>query len=197
VFLSPEDDMSIARLFWILYWAWIVSEVLLQVVTRTSRSSGEVKDRGSLLLLLPVIFGSIWAAMWYGNTHAPTMLGGAHWLRTAATVLLAAGLAIRWTAIFTLGQSFSTNVAIHATQTMHKTGLFRWMRHPSYTGMLLCFLAMGTYERNWVSVAIVLVFPTAALLYRIHVEEIALTGAFGEDYVEYSRVTKRLIPGIY
>jgi protein-S-isoprenylcysteine O-methyltransferase Ste14 len=41
------------------------------------------------------------------------------------------------------------------------------------------------------------VFPTAALLYRIHVEEIALTGAFGEDYVEYSRVTKRLIPGIY
>jgi protein-S-isoprenylcysteine O-methyltransferase Ste14 len=112
-------------------------------------------------------------------------------------VLLVVGLAIRWTAIFTLGRSFSTNVAIHATQTVHKTSLFRWMRHPSYTGMLLCFFAVGTYERNWVSVAIMLVFPTAALLYRIHVEEIALTGAFGEEYAEYSRITKRLVPGIY
>ena len=37
----------------------------------------------------------------------------------------------------------------------------------------------------------------AALLYRIHVEEAALTGAFGQEYVEYSRTTKRLIPGIY
>jgi hypothetical protein len=30
-----------------------------------------------------------------------------------------------------------------------------------------------------------LVFPTAALLYRIHVEEMALTEGFGEDYLEY------------
>jgi protein-S-isoprenylcysteine O-methyltransferase Ste14 len=189
--------MSIARMFEALYWAWIASEFLLQVVTRTSRSRGEVKDRGSLLLLVSVIFISIWGAKWYGDTHARTMLGEMSWLGTAAVVLLVAGLAIRWTAIFTLGRSFSTNVAIHATQTLHKMGLFRWMRHPSYTGMLLCFLAVGTYERNWVSVAIMLVFPTAALLYRIHVEEVALTEAFGEDYIEYSRVTKRLVPGIY
>jgi protein-S-isoprenylcysteine O-methyltransferase Ste14 len=41
------------------------------------------------------------------------------------------------------------------------------------------------------------VLPAAALLYRIHVEEAALTGAFGAEYVEYSRRVKRLIPGIY
>jgi protein-S-isoprenylcysteine O-methyltransferase Ste14 len=43
-----------------------------------------------------------------------------------------------------------------------------------------------------------MLLPTgAALLYRIHVEEQALHGAFGEEYAEYSRVTKRLIPGVY
>jgi protein-S-isoprenylcysteine O-methyltransferase Ste14 len=125
------------------------------------------------------------------------MLVGAHWLRIAAIALLVAGLAIRWAAIFTLGRSFSTNVAIHATQTVHKTGLFRWVRHPSYAGMLLIFTAIGLSQHNWVSLAIMLVFPTAALLYRIHVEEMALTEAFGEDYLEYSRVTRRLVPGIY
>jgi protein-S-isoprenylcysteine O-methyltransferase Ste14 len=41
------------------------------------------------------------------------------------------------------------------------------------------------------------VFPTAALLYRISVEERALTEAFGLEYLQYSQETKRLIPGIY
>jgi protein-S-isoprenylcysteine O-methyltransferase Ste14 len=194
---DSEGHMILARMFTILYWAWVASEILLQVMTRTRRGKGELKDRGSLLLLLFVIFGSIWAATWYRDTYGRTMLVGAHWLRIAAIALLVAGLAIRWTAIFTLGRSFSTNVAIHATQTVHKTGLFRWVRHPSYAGMLLIFTAIGLSQRNWVSLAIMLVFPTAALLYRIHVEEMALTEAFGEDYLEYSRVTRRLVPGIY
>jgi protein-S-isoprenylcysteine O-methyltransferase Ste14 len=189
--------MSIERLFVIICWVWAACEALLQVVMRTSRSSGAVKDRGSLLLLVPVIYASIWAAMWYGETHTRTMPGGVLWLKTAALILLLIGLAVRGTAIFTLGLSFSTNVAIHATQTLRKTGLFHWIRHPSYTGMLLAFAAIGLFECNWVSLVIMLVIPTAALLYRIHVEEMALTEAFGEDYVEYSRVTKRLVPGIY
>jgi protein-S-isoprenylcysteine O-methyltransferase Ste14 len=189
--------MSIAKLYFVLYWAWIASEILIQLVTRTSRSSGEVKDRGSLQLLLAAIFGSVWAASWYGETHVRTMLVGAHWPRTAAPVLMMAGLAIRWTAILTLGRSFSTNVAIHAKQTVHKTGLFRWVRHPSYTGMLLIFMAIGVAERNWTSLAIMLIFPTAALMYRIRVEEMALTTAFGAEYAKYSTVTKRLVPGIY
>jgi protein-S-isoprenylcysteine O-methyltransferase Ste14 len=189
--------MSVARLFVALYWTWVASEVLLQVVMRTRRGSGEVKDRGSLLLLLAAIFGSIWISMWYRDAHGRTMLPGAHWLGTAALLLLVVGLAIRGTAIINLGRSFSTNVAIHAAQTVHKTGLFRWVRHPSYTGMLLVFTAIGVSQRNWVSLAIMLAFPTAALIYRIHVEEMALTEAFGEDCVEYTNVTKRLLPGIY
>ncbi len=38
---------------------------------------------------------------------------------------------------------------------------------------------------------------TLALLYRIHVEEIALRQAFGAEYEDYSRTTKRLFPFIY
>jgi protein-S-isoprenylcysteine O-methyltransferase Ste14 len=36
-----------------------------------------------------------------------------------------------------------------------------------------------------------------AAMYRIHVEEQAPNEAFGEEYVEYSKVTKRLIPKVY
>jgi protein-S-isoprenylcysteine O-methyltransferase Ste14 len=140
--------MAIQSLFGDLIWIWVASEILLQVVTRTSRSTGQLKDRGSLLILFPVVFASTWWAMWYGDTHPHTMLGGAHWLRTAGLVLLILGLAIRWTAILTLGATFSTNVAIHAAQTLRTTGPYRSVRHPSYTGMLVIFTAIGLHERK-------------------------------------------------
>jgi protein-S-isoprenylcysteine O-methyltransferase Ste14 len=189
--------MSIGLSFMIFFCIWTASEVLIQLLTRTRRSSGEVKDRGSLLLLLPVVFLSVWAAIWWGESHRGTMLGGAHWLRPLGLALMVAGLALRWTAIFTLGRSFSANVAIHAAQTVHKSGPFRWMRHPSYTGMLLIFASIGVFEQSWISLAIMLVFPMMALMYRIKVEEKALTDAFGEDYAAYSRVTSRLIPWVF
>lgn len=189
--------MHVSALWKLLDWAWVVSEVLILVVTRTARSTGNVHDRGSLLILWPVIVASITAGEWIGGAHPPTMFGGAHWVRVASLVILATGLAIRWTAIATLGKGFSANVAIRTSQTLHRTGLFRFVRHPSYSGLLLIFLAIGVHTRNWWGLAIILIPTTAALLYRIHVEEAALVQAFGQQYRDYTRTTKRLIPGIY
>lgn len=189
--------MLITTLGKILFWAWIVSEVLVVLVTRTRKSEGEVQDRGSMLLLWVVIFCAMSLGGWIGEVYRPAAMHSPHWMRYVVVALLALGLAIRWTAILTLGKSFSVNVAIHATQTLHRTGLFRYMRHPSYTGMLVIFLAMGLNTRNWLGLAVIMIFSVAALLYRMHVEEAALTRAFGPEYMEYSRTTKRLIPGIY
>jgi protein-S-isoprenylcysteine O-methyltransferase Ste14 len=193
--------MSLSTLWQILFYLWLASEILLVILTRTRRGSGEVHDRGSLLILWPTIFLSIWIAIAYGTTHPHTMLATTHLssltLRWIGVGLLALGLAIRWTAILSLGRSFSVNVAIHAAQTVHRRGLYRLVRHPSYTGALLCLAAVGVETRNWLALAIVLIPTTAAFLYRIHVEEAALHRAFGPDYATYSRSTKRLFPGLY
>jgi len=193
--------MNVVTLWKFFYWVWIASEVVILIFTRRRRSRTEAPhqnlDRGSLLILWPTIVLSITAAFWIGDSHPRNMLLGSHWVAPLSLALLVLGLIIRWTAIFTLGKSFTANVSIHTTQTVHKSGLFRFVRHPSYTGMLLIFIAIGLATRNWLSLAIVVVLPMAALLYRIHVEEAALTQAFGNDYVEYSQTTKRLIPGIY
>jgi protein-S-isoprenylcysteine O-methyltransferase Ste14 len=190
-------SMTVHLIWKTLYWAWILTEVLVLVVTRTRRGGGEVQDRGSLIVLWTVIFGAMFGGSWVGAVYQPAMFPAGHWLRYVCLGLLMVGLAIRWSAIYTLGRSFSANVAIHSTQKLNQSGLFRWMRHPSYTGMLLIFLAMGLNTRNWLGLAIIVLLPMAALLYRIHVEEAALTGAFGAAYVAYSQRTKRLIPGIY
>lgn len=180
-----------------LYWAWLASEVAILLLTRTRKGSGNTHDRGSLLILWSTITISLTLGSFYGEAHPHTIFSGAPWVRTLSLFILVAGLAIRWTAVLSLGKSFSANVAIHATQTVHKTGLFRIVRHPSYSGLLLIFVAIGLHTRNWLALAIVCVPTTAALLYRIHVEEAALRQAFGKEYEDYSRSTKRLIPGIY
>lgn len=181
----------------VLLWGWTASEVMVLIVTRTRRGGGTVSDRGSLLILWVAIFTALSAGSWIAETQPQTIFGGAHWVRTASLCLFLAGLAIRWTAIATLGRSFSVNVAIRTNQKVHKTGLFRIVRHPSYTGLTLIFAADGLHTRSWLGLAAVLMPTAAALLYRIDVEEYALGEAFGVEYEEYSRVTKRLVPGIY
>jgi protein-S-isoprenylcysteine O-methyltransferase Ste14 len=107
------------------------------------------------------------------------------------------GLLVRIIAIITLGRSFTVNVATHASQSVQRSGLYRVVRHPSYLGLEICFLAVGLHTGNWACLALMLIAPTLAVLYRIHIEEQALLGAFGAEYADYSRTTKRLIPGVY
>jgi protein-S-isoprenylcysteine O-methyltransferase Ste14 len=189
--------VNLFSLWRILIWGWLVSEIVIAAATRTKRSGGNVRDRGTLAILWIVIFASITACEWIGARSTPNMFGGAHWLKPLSDGLMIVGLAVRWTAILTLGKAFSANVAIQESQTIQRSGLYRIVRHPSYLGMLIIVVAIGVHSRNWLGLAVVMVPTTAALLYRIHVEEIALREAFGAEYTDYSKSTKRLIPGIY
>jgi protein-S-isoprenylcysteine O-methyltransferase Ste14 len=189
--------VAVSILWQFLYWGWVVSEVGILVATRTRHSSGDVRDRGSLAVLWLTIVASLIAGIWIGRANAANIFRGALWVRYLSIGLLIAGLIIRWIAILSLGKSFSANVAIHATQRVYKSGLFRFVRHPSYSGLLLIFTSIGLYTLNWLGFAVVILPCTGALLYRIQVEEAALSAAFGVEYAEYSQTTKRLIPAIY
>jgi protein-S-isoprenylcysteine O-methyltransferase Ste14 len=189
--------MTPTALWQVLAVSWFASEVILGVATRTKRSTGNVRDRGSLVVLWIVISAAMTFSQWIGDSQPRNMFGGAHWLGTVGVIIMLAGLAVRWTAIVSLGKAFSSNVAIQDSQKIKKNGLYRFIRHPSYLGLLLVFLAIGVHSRNWIAFAVAFLPTTAAMLYRIHVEENALTSAFGEEYVAYSRSTKRLVPGLY
>ncbi len=184
-------------IWWVLYCLWGVGEIGILLVTRTQRSGGQVRDRGSLWALWATVAVSITVGTWYGQTHARTIFGGAPWVRMVSVVLLGAGLVVRWIAIWTLGRAFSANVAIRVGQKVMKTGLFGVVRHPSYTGLLMTFMAVGVHTGSWLAMGMIVVPTTAALMYRIVIEEAALKEAFGEEYVEYSREAKRLVPWSY
>src|SRR5260370_27435467 len=116
------------------YWAWVASEVVIAVATRTGKSGGKIRDRGSQLILWIVIVISVTACEWLRRIMAANMFGGAAWLRAASVAGLAAALAIRWTAVVTVGKTFSAKVDIRESQQMGRRRTDPVVRPPSFFG---------------------------------------------------------------
>ena len=104
---------------------------------------------------------------------------------------------IRWTSILKLKDSFTVDVSIRKDQTIIKDGIYKFIRHPSYSGSLLSFLGLSLVFTNVFTILIIVVPITIAFLHRIKIEENVLTDVIGTEYVEYSKQTKKLIPFIY
>jgi protein-S-isoprenylcysteine O-methyltransferase Ste14 len=156
-----------------------------------------VQDRGTLRLLWITITISLTACGFLRPQHLAAWHTQAAWWTPACAALLALGLVVRLVAIVSLGKSFTANVTTHADQKLNQSGLFAVVRHPSYLGMEIIFLAIGLATRDWLCLALAVVPTTLALLRRIEVEELALRSAFGGAYDDYCQQTRRLIPGLY
>lgn len=112
-------------------------------------------------------------------------------------LVLAAGAWVRVKAIRDLREQFTPNVVILADHKLHVDGIYQYVRHPGYSGALVCYLGMGLLLNNGLSLLAMALLLLPVYLYRINVEEKALTDTFGDQYVEYSRRTRRLIPNVY
>jgi len=118
-------------------------------------------------------------------------------VRVAGLVVMWCGMAIRVWAILTLGNAFRTTVEVEPDQKIVTSGPYRWLRHPSYTGLLVILAGFGLALGNWLSFAICLAVPLPAVLRRIAVEEAELMLVLGEPYRRYEERTKRLVPGVW
>lgn len=176
---------------------WVVSELVLSLRKRAAKARRRKGRRGSALILWIVIFLSMVAAN-LAQFLSPWRIPGSASLHTTITgALLILGSGVRWAAIVTLGRFFSVDVAVQEGHRIVSQGPYRWIRHPSYTGLLMCFLGVGFAFGNWLGLALLIVPITAGFLYRIRIEEGALSEEFGESYSEYRAGTKRLVPGLY
>jgi protein-S-isoprenylcysteine O-methyltransferase Ste14 len=118
-------------------------------------------------------------------------------LRVGGFALLLLGWLIRRQAINTLREYHTIDVAVGSEHQLIRRGLYRTIRHPSYTGYLFRFLGLGLAWANWITLLLIFTPQLLAILYRIRVEERALAASFGPEYDDYRRTTKKLLPKIY
>ncbi len=126
----------------------------------------------------------------------PHLPAGFPWPVTSLTVF-ALGMAFRWWAIVHLGRFFTVDVAVAQDHRVVDTGPYRYLRHPSYTGLLVQYVGWTLSLNNVVALPVVLIPVFISLRYRMRVEEGALNRALGADYAAYSERTKRLVPMVY
>ncbi|HXH27767.1 MAG TPA: isoprenylcysteine carboxylmethyltransferase family protein [Candidatus Polarisedimenticolia bacterium] len=173
-----------------------VSEITLAIVKRARPGTAEVEDQGSMRLLWASIALGIGLAVVAHSRQWAPLSGPPVFLRLLALALLVGGLGVRWAAILTLGRFFTVDVATQSRQPVIQTGVYRRIRHPSYTGLLLAFVGLGVYFDTWVGLVALMVPITAGVANRIMKEEVVLLARLGPPYAEYRARTKRLIPGL-
>src|SRR6516225_1364087 len=110
--------------------------------------------------------------------------------------LLTLGGTLRLAAVFALGRRFTGLVAIQEEHRLQTGGLYRHIRHPSYTGMLLYMAGYVMVFRCWLGLLLV-AGTLAVLLARMNAEEALLESEFPEEYRSYRRRTWRLVPWVY
>jgi protein-S-isoprenylcysteine O-methyltransferase len=173
-----------------------LSELYL-AFTRHSRTQAVSRDRRSLFLLWAVIIASLWLGIqmiWLSPRATLPYPRGVYFF---GFILFIGGLALRWYSIGYLGRYFTIDVSISAEHKLVDSGPYSYIRHPTYAGVLLAFVGLGLCFGNWLTILFLTVPIIGAFLWRIRIEESALTDALGEDYRAYMRRTKRLIPWLY
>ena len=182
--------------FYVLMASWFLTEIYYKQALVSGKKDKKGKDKSTLDLLWIVILLSITSAM-FAKNMIREIISESIWINYLGIFLLILGIFGRLIIIRSLGKYFTVDVTIKEDHQIKKDGFYSVLRHPSYTASLLTFLGLGLYLNNWTALAVAFIPPFLAFLYRIKIEEEALTEQFGQDYTDYKNQTKKLIPFIY
>ncbi len=182
--------------FTVSYIVWFLSEIFYNVAFRAKNSTGKITDKGSLLLIWVVILAGILISINL-TVNFPALISNAAWVPYFGLALIWTGVLLRLWVVISLGKFFTVQVTIKHGHRLKTNGFYKYLRHPSYAMSLLAFVGFGVSLNNWIA----LVFITAAILfafgYRIRIEEKVLIAEFGQEYLDYKKKTKALLPFLF
>ncbi len=176
---------------------------------------------GSTLILL------YWLVEWVGiegtfegRERAPSMLGRAVWLtglvlcvvdtlwihwtpfqgafvRAAGVVVFVAGIGIRFWAMRTLSRAFSYDLKVVEGQELVRSGPYRLLRHPAYTGLLLWSAGFALWNPSLPGFVVLVAATLREVAVRVRAEEEMLEAHFGDLWRRYAEATWAVVPVIW
>ncbi len=177
--------------FWGIVFFWWAMDFYLLVFKRNHQQ--KVAEKKSKFIVTLLIFSGLMLALvpedfratWRHREFGP--------IQVAGTFILLAGVTIRLLSILTLGKHFARDLGIHREKELVTTGLYRRIRHPSYTGEIISFIGVGVVFWHFPATVFITLFPIVAFAYRAVVEEKMLLEEFGREYEEYRKRTRMFI----
>jgi protein-S-isoprenylcysteine O-methyltransferase Ste14 len=176
---------------WIVFVViWIGAGVIFRPESRdpSARPRLRLRERSFGLLLAALIVFAI-------RTHHLGGTGFGHALGWLGVVLCAAGIGLAAWARVCLGRNWGMPMTVRAQPTLVIRGPYRVVRHPIYSGLLLAMIGSALARGPvWLAATI---GAGAYFVISLRVEESDMAALFPNDYPEYARHTKRLIPFLY
>jgi protein-S-isoprenylcysteine O-methyltransferase Ste14 len=130
------------------------------------------------------------------DQHGMLVFGDGVYLRWLGVGLSALGFALVYGSGVALGKQYSADVTIQAGHQLVTKGIYRFIRHPSYLGVIALSIGVSCLFRFWIGL-VATVFFLGIILYRIKDEEAVMHKEFGEAWKAYCKRSWRLIPYIF
>ena len=181
--------------FWVVFFLGIaISSVIEDIGARQSKKSQKVTgDKNTSLVLNMALFFSFAAAVLFGYARIAGLPSLLFYPGLATYVF---GIAYASWAAIALGRFYAPTVQVQVDHKVIDTGQYHFIRHPRCAGGLLAFLGIGLALQSWAAVLTLLIVMGLGYVYRIRVEEKLLIAELGDQYREYCKRTKSIIPFI-
>ena len=111
--------------------------------------------------------------------------------------LMMVGGEITIMARFQLGALGGPKIVLEKEHILITTGLYHYIRHPMYLGFLMVFIGYALSFRGFIMTLVLFIGLFLIFRDRMELEEKLMFERFGEEYLEYSERTHRLLPFVY
>jgi len=182
-----------------IWTAWIGVIIVWVVGALVTKRTARRQSAGSRLFQIGI--GALAFYLLYRDKLSLGLLAQRFVPRTPAvawlgSILTYSGCALAVLARFYLGGNWSGTVTIKEDHTLVRTGPYAVVRNPIYTGFLVAILGSALASgqlRDLAACAVLL----GMFVYKIRVEERFMIEQFGEQYLQYKRETKALVPYVW
>jgi len=174
-----------------LYFGWLLAEA--RITLREPKNEEAQHDRSSLELYFAArcvtVLATVLSPPWHGKSSI-------RWVLVAAGVtIMVVGVGFRLATIRQLAGTYSHRVRIPFNGIIGG-GMYRYLRHPAYAGMVLGNLGFVVAFASPIGMAALFGLLLPAVAYRILVEESLLLSTV-QAYREFAKTRKRLLPFIW
>ena len=188
--LTEPLPIFVSKLLWILFGIyWIVSARKLKAVKQRESAVERLQHLLPLIAAYFLLFSTQMSFAWLGKRFVPDspLLG------MLAVALTAAGVAFAIWARWHLGENWSGTVTLKADHELIRTGPYRSIRHPIYTGMLLAMIgtALAVGELRGI---LAFLITLASFYQKARREERFLHQEFGEKFAAHTQHTGMFLP---
>jgi protein-S-isoprenylcysteine O-methyltransferase Ste14 len=195
-FAAVFDHAVITRWPWIgAAFGWVIFSFYWEIAAKNAAPAMSAESRSSRAIHLLLTNVGIVLLM--------VPLRGLSRFLPLSSALMAGGLAVEAMGLSLailarrhLGRNWSGEISIKVDHQLIRSGPYKKMRHPIYTGIFMMYAGTALVTGTWLALA---GFAMAAFAYarKIRLEEANLNVAFGPEYAAYRRETWALVPGLF